>query len=171
MVKRIETFKRIREQMVVLGYSPFQNLPRWCQGVPVDSIYLGFIYITLILFLWTTSWFFFFEEKTFDELSESVYYTVQAALYIILQPIQQFTNDAILKIFDDLENIIEKSEYSIKRYQSILKKNTKHIWTGVIETCPENTFRILGFWFVVTIHLCCTFMDVRDYFIMSVWSL
>lgn len=110
MLKRIETFKRIKEQMVILGYLPFQNLPSWCENIPVHSTYIGIIFINLILFTCTTSWFFIFEEKTFDELAESVFYTVQASLYTVLYPSLLQINDPLLKIFEQLENIIEGSK-------------------------------------------------------------
>lgn len=97
--------------MVILGILPFQNLPSWCQSIPVDAIYIGFIYIVLILFVWTTSWFLIFEEKTFDELAESIFFSGQSSLYLVMYPVLQYTKVRLLKIFEDLDGIIEKSKY------------------------------------------------------------
>lgn len=116
MVRSIETFKRVKDQMVILGYSPFQNLPRWCQSIPVNSIYIGLISIILILFVWTTSWFLIFEEKTFDELAESVFFTVQSILYITLYPMLYWTKDRLMIIFEELDEIIEKRKHSTYKY-------------------------------------------------------
>lgn len=110
MVKRIETFKRIKEQMVVLGYLPFQNLPSWCQSIPVDSIYVGFIYVILVLFVWTTWWFLIFEEKTFDQLAESVFFIFQSTLYIVMYTLLHLAKNGLLKLFEKLDNIIDRSK-------------------------------------------------------------
>lgn len=111
MMERLETFKRLKEQMVLLGLVPFKNLPNWCHRVPVDKIYTSFLSITLILFVLTTSCFLIFEEKTFEELSESVFYTVQSILYCTMYPLLQFTAQPLLKTIDELEGMIEKRNH------------------------------------------------------------
>lgn len=111
MTNKIETFKRIKEHMVIVGCLPFKNVPRWCQSIPVDLIYVAFIYISLTLFVWTTAWFFIFKRRTFDETAESVFFTGQALLYFVMYPLLYRTKESLLDTFEELDNIIEISKY------------------------------------------------------------
>lgn len=107
---KFETFYRLKPLMLFLGFLPFQNLSPWCKKFPIGSIHCGGFFIILILFVWCTSWFLIFEEKTFDEVSDSVFFTAQSVLYLVLYSIFYRTKRTLIDLFQELAKLIAKSE-------------------------------------------------------------
>lgn len=66
--------------------------------------------VFLFLYVLTTFWFFAFDAETFEDYSRSFFFFVTATLSVIWYAIYLMGKDKYADIFDDLDDIIEKSK-------------------------------------------------------------
>ncbi|XP_031633866.1 uncharacterized protein LOC116347428 isoform X2 [Contarinia nasturtii] len=95
----------VRRHLKIVGCLPIYkwNLPIWC-----NHVYIGLIFLLLILYLVLTSCFFTFDTKTFIDLWETTFWTSRSVLSLILYYEFIRNRKELIQFIDDLKAIVNE---------------------------------------------------------------
>lgn len=110
-ISRLKIMESAKTHLKILGCFPIEqrHWPPRLQKMPINRIHIGVIFSALILNLSFTFWFYICEVKTFVDLMESVFWSSRSILSLILYAMLVWHKSDLIKLFDDLEEMVDRS--------------------------------------------------------------
>lgn len=87
-----------------------KDLPSWCAKVPINQLHISLIYMALVVYAWTTSWFFLFEVKNIPDFMESVFWSSRSIMSLSLYSMFVWYKPHLIEVLDNLDRIVKKRE-------------------------------------------------------------
>lgn len=113
--------------------------PKSLQKLNQNRLWNTFYVLLLLSFLFSTLWFFIFEEKSFIDFVKSVCVVIIAILNCFTYSILLLQKSRFFRLFDEITRVIKKREFNLMvRFYWILWKYKISIYTSFAVHCLYN---------------------------------
>lgn len=104
---KVLTFVKLH--LKIIGCLPIDAniLPSWCAKL-INHIHIAAIYLALVIFVCSTSWFFLFGAKSISDCIESVFWSSRAIISLSLYSMFIWYKPNLIEFLNNLDEIIGK---------------------------------------------------------------